>query len=68
MSDVIQFGMVVIGDELLGGKRSDKHLPHVIEVLQARGMQVAWSIVVGDHLRRTQPECRLTRSQAVNAR
>ena len=52
MSDAMQFGMIVIGDEILCGKRTDKHLPHVIEVLQARGMQVAWSTVVGDDRRR----------------
>jgi len=48
MSGVTQFGMVVIGDELLCGKRRDKHLPHVIEVLQARGKQLVWSRVVSD--------------------
>ena len=52
MSEVTQFGVVVIGDEILCGKRTDKHLPHVIEVLQARGMQVAWSTAVGDHPKR----------------
>lgn len=52
MSGVVQFGMVVIGDEILSGKRTDKHLPHVIEVLRARGLQLAWSTVVGDNRQR----------------
>ena len=52
MSEVTQFGVVVIGDEILCGKRIDKHVPHVIEVLRARGMRVAWSTVVGDHPKR----------------
>jgi molybdopterin-biosynthesis enzyme MoeA-like protein len=60
MSDSMQFGMVVIGDEILCGKRTDKHMPYVIEVLQARGMQVAWSRVVGDHRLRLVHELQLS--------
>ena len=60
MSEVTQFGVVVIGDEILCGKRTDKHLPHVIEILQARGMRVAWSRVVGDHRRRLVHELQLS--------
>jgi molybdopterin-biosynthesis enzyme MoeA-like protein len=65
MSDVTQFGMVVIGDEILCGKRTDKHLPHVIEVLQARGMQVAWSRVVSDNRQRLVHELELSQLDAV---
>ena len=65
MSDVMQFGMVVIGDEILCGKRTDKHLPHVIEVLQARGMQVAWSTSVGDHRQRLVHELQLSQMDAL---
>ncbi|MEO7242158.1 MAG: molybdopterin-binding protein [Variovorax sp.] len=42
------FGLIVIGDEILSGKRVDKHLPKVIELLKARGLQLAWSEYVGD--------------------
>ncbi len=65
MSDVTQFGMVVIGDEILCGKRTDKHLPHVIDVLQARGMQVAWSRVVSDNRPRLVHELELSQLDAV---
>jgi len=65
MSDVTQFGMVLIGDEILCGKRTDKHLPHVIEVLQARGMQVAWSRVVSDNRQRLVHELQVTQLDAV---
>ncbi|ODU10222.1 MAG: damage-inducible protein [Rubrivivax sp. SCN 71-131] len=41
-------GLVVIGDEILGGKRADKHLPRVIELLGARGLALDWAHVVGD--------------------
>ena len=33
------FGLIIIGDEILSGKRADKHLPAVIERLRARGLQ-----------------------------
>ncbi len=42
------FGLIVIGDEILSGKRSDKHLPKFIQLLQARGLQLDWAEYVGD--------------------
>jgi len=42
------FGLLVVGDEILSGKRSDKHMPKVIELLAARGLQLAWAEYVGD--------------------
>lgn len=42
------FGLVIVGDEILSGKRADKHLPKVIELLSARGLQLAWAEYVGD--------------------
>ena len=41
-------GLIVIGDEILSGKRSDKHLAKVIESLGARGMALNWAEYVGD--------------------
>jgi molybdopterin-biosynthesis enzyme MoeA-like protein len=41
-------GLVIVGDEILSGKRADKHLPKVIELLNARGLQLAWAEYVGD--------------------
>jgi len=41
-------GLVIVGDEILSGKRADKHLPKVIELLSARGLQLAWAEYVGD--------------------
>jgi molybdopterin-biosynthesis enzyme MoeA-like protein len=43
------FGLIIIGDEILSGKRQDKHLPKVIELLGARGLSLAWARYVGDH-------------------
>ena len=42
------FGLIVIGDEILSGKRADKHLPKFIELLNARGLPLAWAEYVGD--------------------
>ena len=42
------FGLIIIGDEILSGRRSDKHLPKVVELLQARGLFLSWALCVGD--------------------
>jgi molybdopterin-biosynthesis enzyme MoeA-like protein len=42
------FGLVIVGDEILSGKRQDAHLPKVIGLLAARGLQLAWARYVGD--------------------
>lgn len=44
----ISFGLVIVGDEILSGKRADKHLPKVIELLGARGLQLSYADYVGD--------------------
>jgi molybdopterin-biosynthesis enzyme MoeA-like protein len=42
------FGLIIVGDEILSGKRKDGHLPKVIELLSARGLQLSWARYVGD--------------------
>jgi molybdopterin-biosynthesis enzyme MoeA-like protein len=42
------FGVIIIGDEILSGRRMDKHLPKVIELLNARGLALGWAEYVGD--------------------
>ena len=44
----INFSIIIIGDEILSGKRADKHLPKAIELLGARGLQLAYADYVGD--------------------
>ncbi|MEZ2349333.1 competence/damage-inducible protein A [Caballeronia sp. RCC_10] len=41
-------GVIIIGDEILSGRRTDKHLPKVIELLSARGLSLDWAEYVGD--------------------
>jgi molybdopterin-biosynthesis enzyme MoeA-like protein len=43
-----KFGLIIVGDEILSGKRQDKHLPKVIELLAARGLPLDWAEYVGD--------------------
>ncbi|HVL55722.1 MAG TPA: molybdopterin-binding protein, partial [Burkholderiaceae bacterium] len=43
-----EFGLIVVGDEILSGKRQDKHFPKVVELLGERGLQLAWARYVGD--------------------
>ncbi len=43
-----RFGLIIIGDEILSGKRQDKHLPKTIELLAARGLSLAWARYLGD--------------------
>lgn len=42
------FGLYIIGDEILSGKRKDAHLSKVIELLSARGLQLSWAHFLGD--------------------
>jgi molybdopterin-biosynthesis enzyme MoeA-like protein len=44
----MNIGLLIVGDEILSGKRADKHLPKVIEQLAARGLALAWARYVGD--------------------
>lgn len=43
-----RFGLIVVGDEILSGRRTDKHLVHVIGLLAARGLTLSWAQYVGD--------------------
>jgi molybdopterin-biosynthesis enzyme MoeA-like protein len=42
------FGAYIIGDELLVGKREDKHLSFLIAALAKRGLRLAWAQYLGD--------------------
>jgi molybdopterin-biosynthesis enzyme MoeA-like protein len=41
-------GLLVIGDEILSGKRQDRHFAKVIELLRARGIDLGWAQFIGD--------------------
>ncbi len=41
-------GLFIIGDEILSGKRQDRHFARVREILAARGLRLAWASYLGD--------------------
>jgi molybdopterin-biosynthesis enzyme MoeA-like protein len=43
-----RFGLIVIGDEILSGRRQDKHLSKLIELLNERGLSLSWAKYVAD--------------------
>jgi len=44
----MSFGLLVIGDEILSGKRQDKHFSQVLSLLSVRGLQLGWAAFLGD--------------------
>src|SRR5574341_11280 len=42
------YGPLIIGDEILSGRRQDRHMARLIEILGARGLELAWCRYVGD--------------------
>ncbi|TAK78531.1 MAG: competence/damage-inducible protein A [Aquabacterium sp.] len=51
-------GVLIIGDEILSGRRQDKHLSKSIELLGERGLQLSWARYVGDDPQRITAELR----------
>ena len=48
VSESINFGCLIIGDEILSGKRQDRHFPKAIEITAARGLSISWSMYLPD--------------------
>lgn len=42
------FGLILVGDELLTGKRRDRHFDHMVRLLGDRGLTLTWSLMIGD--------------------
>lgn len=43
---------LIIGDEIMRGKRQDKHFASVVDILAARGLHLDWAMYIGDDRRR----------------
>ena len=54
----MNFGTLIIGDEILSGRREDKHLARVISALETRGLALAWARYIGDEPARIVAEIR----------
>jgi molybdopterin-biosynthesis enzyme MoeA-like protein len=46
------FGLIIIGDEILSGKRQDKHFAKVLELMTDRGLTLSWVKYLGDDRQR----------------
>ena len=44
----MDIGAIIVGDEILSGRRQDKHLSKLIELLAVRGLRLSWARYVGD--------------------
>src|ERR1700756_5038160 len=54
----MNFGAMIIGDEILSGRREDKHLPRVIAALESRGLSLSWARSFGTEPARIVAEIR----------
>ena len=55
-------GVLIIGDEILSGRREDKHLSKSIELLGERGLKLSWARYVGDEPERIVAELSAVRA------
>ncbi len=46
----MHIGAIIIGDELLSGKRQDSHFQHLQTTLAKRGLELGWTMILGDDL------------------
>ncbi|MCD6027506.1 MAG: damage-inducible protein [Solimicrobium sp.] len=58
------FGLIIIGDEILSGKRVDKHFLKVVELLALRNLQLEWTEIIGDDPERITATLRRTMSSS----
>ena len=45
---MVNIGLIIIGDEILSGRRKDRHLDRAIEITHARGLKINWSTYMAD--------------------
>ncbi len=43
-----RFGLIIVGDEILSGRRADQHFAKVVQLLAERGLALSWCWFVGD--------------------
>lgn len=44
----MKIGALIIGDEIMSGKRQDRHFNQLQSVLAERGLELSWTLIVGD--------------------
>jgi molybdopterin-biosynthesis enzyme MoeA-like protein len=53
-------GALIIGDEIILGRRQDKHFARIVEILAARGLTLDWALYAGDDRERLTETLRRT--------
>ena len=48
MNATRRFGLYIVGDEILSGKRQDQHFEKLRAIMAARGLALSWVIYLGD--------------------
>ncbi len=48
MTQAPTFGLFIVGDEILSGKREDKHFAKVIALMASRGLRLSWAQYLPD--------------------
>lgn len=56
----MNFGAIIIGDEILSGKRVDQHFSKMTKLLGARGLRLSWAEYLGDERSRIAATLRRT--------
>jgi molybdopterin-biosynthesis enzyme MoeA-like protein len=56
----MNFGAIILGDEILSGKRVDRHFAKIAELLALRGLRLAWVEYLGDERSRIAATLRRT--------
>jgi molybdopterin-biosynthesis enzyme MoeA-like protein len=46
----MHIGLVIVGDEILSGRRTDQHLTKIVSMLNERGLCLNWARVLGDDM------------------
>lgn len=55
----VNIGLIIVGTEILTGKRRDVHFAHGVEALAERSLELSWCRYVGDHPQALTRELRL---------
>lgn len=42
-------GAIIIGDEILSGRRTDAHFPALVRLLGSKGSTLSWTVIAGDN-------------------
>ena len=60
MKETLEIGLLIIGDEILSGKRNDKHFSQSKEILHDKGLMIDWVFYVRDNLQDLEKFLRMT--------